>query len=205
MSVFVKICGLARREDVEAVVAMRPDAIGFVFWPKSPRYVKPSVVGNWVAEVPSAILKVGVFVDASSDEVQRAVSAAGLDVAQLHGSENPADFAGRGFGVWRVVRPGRDSASVVAGWPVDALLVDTYSPDAPGGTGRVGDWNAAREFAGAVSHRVLLAGGLTPANVADAIRSVRPWGVDVSSGVEERPGRKDLAKVREFITQCRSL
>ncbi len=203
MSVFVKICGIARREDAEAVAAMGPDAVGFVFWQKSRRYVKPSIVGHWTSAMPKAMLKVGVFVDATPREVQNTVAAAGLDVAQLHGSEDPALFAGLGFNVWRVVRPENTPAAMTDGWPVDALLVDTYSPDSPGGTGRTGDWSLARDFVAGSRHSVLLAGGLTPENVREAIGSVRPWGVDVSSGVEEAPGKKDLGKVREFIERCR--
>jgi phosphoribosylanthranilate isomerase len=203
MSVFVKICGIANRDDALAVAALKPDAMGFVFWQKSKRYAKPSVVGQWTAALPASILKVGVFVDAPPREVRNAVLAAGLDVAQLHGSENLPDYAGLGFKVWRVVRPGKDAAALADAWPVDALLVDTYSPEAPGGTGQVGDWDAARAFVAASRHRVLLAGGLKPDNVAEAIRAVQPWGVDVSSGVEERPGKKDLDKVREFIEKCR--
>ena len=108
-----------------------------------------------------------------------------------------------GFGLWKLVHPGALAAGVAADPSVDALLIDTYSPTAPGGTGQVGDWPAAARFVQRTKVPVVLAGGLTPANVADAVRAVRPWAVDVSSGVEMSPGRKDLAKVREFIEQCR--
>ncbi|HEY8240283.1 MAG TPA: phosphoribosylanthranilate isomerase, partial [Kiritimatiellia bacterium] len=105
--------------------------------------------------------------------------------------------------LWRVVRPGRELPEALTGGRVDALLIDTYSKESPGGTGRRGDWAAAATFVQATPMRVLLAGGLTPDNVRAAVEQVKPWGVDVSSGVEARPGRKDLAKVRQFIEQCR--
>jgi phosphoribosylanthranilate isomerase len=203
MGLFVKICGLARAQDVQAVARLAPDALGFVFWPGSKRAVRAEEVREWVRDVPSALLKVGVFVDAAPDEVRRVVETAGLDVAQLHGAEEPEAFADIPFRLWRAVslRPGVDPH--LDGWFVDAFLVDSYSPQSPGGTGQVGDWAAAREFVQQMPQRVLLAGGLTPDNVQAAVRAVRPWGVDVSSGVEARPREKDLDKVKAFIERCR--
>jgi phosphoribosylanthranilate isomerase len=204
MSTFVKICGNASFSDARAVAALKPDAMGFILWPESKRYVAADALANWIPELPSGILMVGVFVDAMPADVDRAMRLAGLDIAQLHGRERPEDYAHLGRRLWKVARvPGQDPA-IAAGWPVDALLVDTYSADAPGGTGTVGDWPKAAAFVTAVKKPVLLAGGLTPLNVAEAIREVRPWGVDVSSGVEMEPGRKDLRKVREFIAACRA-
>ena len=203
MGLFVKICGLANAADAMAVAGLRPDALGFVLWPGSKRCARAEDVRDWVRDVPAGLLKVGVFVDATPDEVQRAVETAGLDVAQLHGAERPEEFAGRPFRLWRSLSlAGRENA-VPTGWRVDAFLVDTYSPHSPGGTGQVGDWAAARSFVQRSPCPVLLAGGLGPANVKAAVAAVGPWGVDVSSGVEAQPGRKDLAKVREFIEQCR--
>lgn len=204
MSIFVKICGITSLADARAVAALKPDAMGFVLWPGSKRYVAADALANWIPELPSDIKMVGVFVDTNPDEVDRAIRLAGLDIAQLHSRERPDEYARIRRRLWRVVRvPGQDPA-VAEGWPVDALLVDTYSPDSPGGTGTVGDWPAASAFVSAVRKPVILAGGLTPSNVAEAIRTVRPWGVDVSSGVEFEPGRKDLRKVREFIAACRA-
>lgn len=203
MGLFVKICGLASGSDIEAVAALRPDALGFVLWPGSKRRASAEEVRTWVRDVPAGILKVGVFVDATPDDVQRAVEIAGLDVAQLHGAENPAAFAGRPLRLWRALGL-RDAAEPIpSGWSVDAFLIDTYSAQSPGGTGQVGDWAAGRAFVARCPKPVLLAGGLTPANVRAAVQAVGPWGVDVSSGVEAQPGRKDLAKVREFIERCR--
>lgn len=204
MSTFVKICGVANLDDALEVADLRPDAMGFVLWQGSKRYVRPDIVGGWMEELPASILKVGVFVDAKPDFVRRTMISTGLQVAQLHGQEEASDYLDPAFQLWRVVHPESDKADAVAAWPVDAVLVDTYSPSSPGGTGKVGNWPAARKFVDATSHRVLLAGGLTPANVQEAIKAVKPWGVDVSSGVEERLGKKNLDKVREFIEICRA-
>jgi phosphoribosylanthranilate isomerase len=201
---FVKICGIARWDDAVDVAEAGPDAMGFVFWPQSARYVRPADAAAWVADLPPAIFKVGVFVDAAPEEVRRIVETVRLDVAQLHGSESPAAYLHLGAKLWKALRAGRDRAEKAAAWSVDALLLDTYSDDAPGGTGKLGDWEAAREFVRAAHTKVLLAGGLRPESVADAIREVRPWGVDVSSGVEAGPGRKDPVRVKEFIEQCRT-
>ena len=203
MGVFVKICGLANAEDTAATLTLRPDAVGFVFWHGSKRHVVAAKVSEWLRGAPADILKVGVFVDASPDVVERTVREAGLDVAQLHGKEDPAAYAGRGFRVWKVAHAGIDDVDALQVASVDALLLDTYSPESRGGTGLVGDWDAARRFARRSAKPVLLAGGLTPLNVAEAIAIVRPWGADVSSGVEARPGAKDMAKVEAFISACR--
>lgn len=208
MPTFVKICGLTSRADVEAVAALRPDAVGFVFWPRSKRCVAPQEVADWAKAVPAPILKVGVFVDESPDDIRRIVETAGLDVVQFHrfqGLDKSADiFPILGKTVWQVVRLGRGEAEPAGPAGVDAFLLDSYSAESPGGTGQAVDWSAARAFVERSPKPVLLAGGLTPENVADAIRQVRPWGVDVSTGVEQRPGRKDLRLVEEFIERCRS-
>lgn len=203
MGVRVKICGLARAKDVLAVAECHPDAIGFVFWPGSKRAVRARDVAEWVVDLPTNILKVGVFVDATRSDIERTMAVAGLDIAQLHGNESPEEFVGFRGGLWRSVRLSSGSHVDPAAWHVDAYLIDTYSEEAPGGTGRVGDWVRAREFVVACSRPVWLAGGLTPNNVREAIRRVQPWGVDVSSGVEEAPGQKDLEKVKAFIEACR--
>lgn len=203
MRVFVKICGLCRSEDVEAVAGLKPDAMGFVFWRKSPRVVSPENVGEWTRDLPRSIRKVGVFVDAPLADVVRAIKAARLDVVQLHGHEPPGFCELIPTDVWKSLHLDRVDEETAGAYRVDAFLVDSYSAESPGGTGRTGDWTLARAFVKARRTPVLLAGGLTPGNVREAVRAVRPWGVDVSSGVESRPGKKDIGKVRDFIAQCR--
>lgn len=203
MPLFVKICGLCSPADVNAVAALSPDAMGFVFWPGSKRCVQPASVGEWTKGQPSSIRKVGVFVNATADAVRSAVEEARLDVVQLHGNESPEFCASMPAAVWKRVGVETQPMTLLEAYRVDAFLLDSYSAEAPGGTGRVLNWGLASEFVKACSKPVVLAGGLTPDNVAEAIRRVGPWGVDVSSGVEFEPGRKDLTKVRAFIQRCR--
>ncbi len=205
VALFVKICGLCDPTDLEGVLACAPDAIGFVFWPPSPRAVTPERVREWTASWPSEALRVGVFVNASADEVARAADLARLDVIQLHAAGDPSPYRRGDRLLWQVRRlaegPTMDNNIAAP----DAYVLDSATPARPGGTGIPVDWDRAADFVRGANRPVLLAGGLTPANVADAARRVAPWGVDVSSGVEARPGRKDLEKVREFIRQCRAL
>lgn len=205
MGLFVKICGIANEEDARDVAALGPDAMGFVLWPSSKRYAPPDQVAEWVRRLPSGILKVGVFVDAPAEVVRETLHRAGLEVAQLHGRERAEDFRGSAFRHWKALALTGDVKAAAQGWRVDAFLVDTYSSQLPGGTGQVGDWGAARRFVASTRTPVLLAGGLTPDNVREAIRAVEPWGVDVSSGVEARPGRKDMGRVKAFIERCREV
>jgi phosphoribosylanthranilate isomerase len=204
MGIFVKICGLARASDVDAVAALAPDAVGFVFWPESRRAVLPADVAAWTRDFPSDILKVGVFVDASRDEVSRARDDAALDIVQLHGEEDAEFCRSIPSPCWKAVHLDRIGAQRAAAYPVDALLIDSYSPLLPGGTGKTVDWNAAGKFIAGCDTPVLLSGGLHPGNVAEAVDRTRPWGVDVSSGLESRPGEKDISKVKDFIRQCRT-
>jgi phosphoribosylanthranilate isomerase len=211
MSIFIKICGLANAEDVAAVAALRPDALGFVLWPKSPRAVQPEQIAEWTPALPPGVLKVGVFVDADPYAIRRAVKIARLDVVQWHGFPKKGKAYTALFQVldkelcgvakvWTVVRLDREPAPAF----VDAVVLDSYSPATPGGTGQLVDWTAAREFIAGSPNKVLLAGGLRPENVAEAIRVVQPWGVDVSSGVEAEPGKKNLDAVRQFIENARA-
>ena len=210
MSLFVKICGMCSREDFEGVTALQPDAVGFVFWEKSKRYVEPSTVAGWTRSFDRPVLKVGVFVDPDPEQALRVAGEARLDVIQAHffqSLEKRTDFfpmIGKKYRTWMVLCLGRDPAPPVDADRVDAYLLDSYSQQSPGGTGMTNDWNAARAFVERHEKPVLLAGGLNPGNVADAVRQVRPWGVDVSSGVEERPGKKDISLVKAFIEQCRN-
>jgi phosphoribosylanthranilate isomerase len=205
--VLVKICGLTSPEDAAAVAEAGADAAGFVFWPGSPRAVAPAAAARIARALPPFVLRVGVFVDAPPDVLRRTADEVGLDLLQLHGGERPTDLAGLPRRALKAVRVG-------AGFvPEDALrfeghaagiLLDTRSDRAPGGTGERFDWSLARAVRERVSFLVL-AGGLAPGNVAAAIRAVRPDAVDVSSGVESAPGRKDAGRVREFVAAVRSL
>lgn len=203
MVVKAKICGLTNLGDAQAAVAAGADCLGFVFAAESKRRVTPDAVRAIVAALPAGPLKVGVFVNERPERVVELLAFCGLDVAQLHGDETP-DMA-RHIGVHRVWKAItlRTPQDVECAWcfPAAALVVDAVVPGARGGTGVVADWARAAELA--ALRPVVLAGGLTPENVADAVRRVQPWAVDVSSGVEIEPGRKDLERVRRFIAAAR--
>lgn len=207
MDVRVKICGLTRPDDVVATVAAGADAIGFVFAPGSKRLVTPESAAPLARLVPPFVARVGLFVDATAEFVVAAQRACRLDTLQFHGDESPeycAHFrpAARVLKAIRV----RDLESTLATanrYEVDALLLDAYVPGQHGGTGASFDWSLAKAVVDR-GHTVILAGGLDPSNVADAIRAVRPFAVDVSSGVESGPGIKDAPKVRAFIEAART-
>ena len=201
--VFVKICGLCIPEDVEAVADLKPDAMGFVFWQKSRRAVKAEDVADWTRDLPATIQKVGIFVDSQLAEIAKAIKIAKLDVVQLHGHEPPEICELMPVKVWKAFSVERKLPDPPEAYHVDAFVLDSYSAETPGGTGIVGDWDRSREFVKTSDTPVVLAGGLNAENVREGILKVKPWGVDVSSGVELRPGKKDIEKVREFIKQCR--
>ena len=211
MSLFVKICGMCSREDFESVAALQPDAVGFVFWEKSKRYVDPAVVAEWTRKSDLPVLKVGVFVDPEPKQMLRIAGETRLDVIQVHFFQSLEKrtrvfpMIGKKYKAWKVLCLGRDPKPRDDVDHVDAYLLDSYSQQSPGGTGTTNDWKAAKAFVERSTKPVLLAGGLNPGNVVDAVRQVRPWGVDVSSGVEERTGKKDLSLVKAFIEKCRSI
>ena len=191
----VKICGITRMEDAEAAAAAGAGAIGFVFWPKSPRFIDPHRARAIAAALPPFVTAVGVFVNQPIEYVNGVASLVRLGAVQLHGDETP-DYAAR------VASPVIKAVPVAGlgrgAWPqIRTLLLDVHDPVARGGTGRTIDWAAAADVA--AERRVLLAGGLTPDNVADAIARVRPFGIDVSSGVERAPGIKDHQRLRALF------
>ena len=217
MSLWIKICGNTSLEDAMMAVLAGADAVGFVFAP-SPRRVTVEQVAAIVPHLPASVEKIGVFVDASLDEIVAAVEACGLTGVQLHfaaAPETPAQLRARlgaEVRILRVVHFGADAAeqaAVIAQNPhVDAVLVDSRTTLAEGGTGVAFDWAEARLrlFQNLEARkRFIAAGGLTPANVAEAIVMLRPWGVDAVSGVEAGSGRKDPAKVRAFMTNARAV
>ena len=198
---FVKVCGITRLTDALHAVAQGATAIGFVLWPRSPRGVTVERAAEISAELPSHVMRVGVFVNEPVDSIRAIAERARLTAIQLHGDEPPAYADALDWPVFRAVSVAELSDAADAWAPETALLVDNIDPVRRGGTGAVIDWS--RAAAVAQKRRVVLAGGLTPDNVASAIRAVRPFGVDVSSGVEASPGVKDFGKVTQFIENAR--
>ena len=196
---FVKICGITSEEDGLLAVAMGADAVGFLFAP-SPRRISPSLARDIARRLPPEILTVGVFRNEDPRTVVRIANQARLGAVQLHGRESPEETRSVRQQVGRVIkafRAGSEELERAKSYGADVVLVDAEQP----GSGKVFDWALAERAAGSLP--VLLAGGLTPENVAAAIGKTRPWGVDVSTGVESAPGRKDPRLVREFIGAAR--
>ena len=197
----LKICGMTRLTDAVHATHAGATALGFVFWPRSPRYITPERAAEIIAKLPAAVTKVGVFVDEPIDSIRAIVAAAHLDVVQLHGDEPPAYSAAISHPIFRSMTVA-DAADVMAAWPAGTpLLLDAADRERRGGTGMKVDWSPAAGLAR--RRRVILAGGLTPENVAGAIAVVNPYGVDVSSGVEDAPGVKNSAKVTRFLANAR--
>lgn len=202
MTVRVKICGITNSDDAAVAVDAGTDALGFVFYRKSPRYVEPQVVKSIVAGLPPFILPVGVFVNEEPKVVRDLMDSCGLALAQLHGDESAGYCETLGRPVIKAIGlKGRASLLALAEYrgraQVRGFLLDAFAPDTYGGTGQTADWNVAAEIAKSLT--VLLAGGLTPDNVESAVRTVKPYAVDVSSGVEVGPGKKDHGKIRAFV------
>lgn len=200
----VKICGITNLDDALAAVAAGADALGFVFYDKSPRNVHPLKAAEIIAKLPPFVQTVGLFVDEEAERVNWTADFCGLDLVQLHGDEEPefcSEINRRVIKAFRV----KEAASLarLGSYQVAGYLLDAWVANAHGGTGMTFDWRLAEA---AKEHGPLvLAGGLNPDNVADAVEKVRPYAVDVSSGVESEPGRKDHAKVREFIQRAKGL
>ncbi len=200
MDTKIKICGITNLPDAQLAVELGADALGFIFYPKSPRYVKVPVAADICNALPPFVTKVGVFVDELEYEIERALNDCLLNALQFHGEEPPGfcqKFAAKSIKAIRV----RDEQSLraAAEYDVDALLLDTYTESERGGTGRTFDWSLAVKARETLAPPIILSGGLTTVNVQEAIRKVRPYAVDVSSGVEREPGRKDPEKLRRFI------
>jgi phosphoribosylanthranilate isomerase len=196
----VKICGITNREDALLAADLGAHALGFIFYAKSPRSVRPEAAREIIRALPPFVLTVGVFVDEEAQTVREIARFAGLDWLQLHGSESPEYCRSLGRRVIKGFRI-RDEGSLSLLPPyreaVQAFLLDTYRPGTLGGTGETFDWSLARK-AGELGP-VILAGGLTAANAAQAIAQARPQALDVASGVEAAPGKKDPAKLRAFF------
>jgi phosphoribosylanthranilate isomerase len=199
MPVKVKICGVTSAADARAVVESGADALGINFWPGSSRFVRPRDAAAVLAVLPEGFLSVGVFVDAPRATIERLVEDLGLGAVQLHGHEEPEECRGWKVPVikaFRVAELGDEIQAMVEACPADYVLLDSGAGGRAGGTGETFPWERA---VGVAAGRLILAGGLTPENVAAAVRQVQPCAVDVAGGVEVAPGRKDAGKIREFV------
>lgn len=203
MKVKVKICGITNLEDAMAAVDYGADALGFVFYKGSPRYISVEAAKEIIKQLPPLITTVGVFVDETPERIEETLRHVPIDIAQLHGHEPPEScLLSR-----RVIKAIRvkelNDLEPLKRYRVSAFLLDTYTPESLGGTGQIFNWDiavAAKQFGS-----IILAGGLNPENIERAIRWVRPYAVDVSSGIEEEKGKKDLRKMRLFIERAKAL
>lgn len=204
MAVRVKICGITRLQDLHAACEAGADALGFVFYEKSPRHVSMATATALVRELPPFVQSVGLFVNAEPAFIEAVLQAVPLDLLQFHGDESAADCMRYGRPYIKAVRvtPSTDLLKCAADFETArGLLLDAYVPGVPGGTGERFDWSLIPPD---LPKPVILSGGLTPANVADAVAQVRPWAVDVSSGVEAAKGIKDPHHVAQFIAKAKA-
>ena len=200
----IKICGITNLDDGLEAIAAGVDALGFVFVPNTPRYITPSQAKLVIKQLPPFITNVGLFVDSEIDEIEDIVNHCKLDAVQLHGNESPEMCSQislqtkviKSFHVKKELQVLRNE---IANYRVDAYLLDTFIKGKAGGTGQTFDWRIAE----GLSQRIILAGGLTPDNIGTAIAQLQPYGVDVSSGVEKSPGKKDTNKIHSFVRQVR--
>ncbi len=203
MAVRVKICGITRLQDLHAACDAGADALGFVFYEKSPRHLAIDSAAMLVRALPPFVQSVGLFVNAEPAFIEQVLRAAPLDLLQFHGDETPADCMRYGRPWIKAVRVNRDTDLLECAADFDAargLLLDAYVAGVPGGTGERFDWSLIPPQ---LSRPIVLSGGLTPDNVAEAVRRVRPWAVDVSSGVEAEKGIKDAHKIARFIAKAK--
>ncbi len=205
----VKICGITNLEDAILAIEAGADMLGFNFYKPSPRYIAPEACTRIIAQLKDThVIHVGIFVNQPPQDIRQTLDDCGLDLAQLHGDEGPNDLIALGELAFKAIRPKSLEAAEIASQHYTQrslppyLLVDAHQKGMYGGTGETGDWAIARHLAAQVP--ILLAGGLNPDNVAEAIQNVRPWGVDVASGVEASPGIKDPHKITDFIAAAKS-
>lgn len=206
MPVWTKICGITRSQDARAAAGLGADAIGLVFHPPSPRAVRAEALPEILADAGGRARRVALFVDPDAAAVERALRTGLIDMLQFHGEE-PADFCLR-FGLPYIkalrMAPGLDLDAAIERHPdAEMILLDGFDERSPGGTGRLADWERAARAVESGAADIVLAGGLTPENVAAAVAAVAPRGVDASSGLERAPGVKDLGKMRRFVERAR--
>jgi phosphoribosylanthranilate isomerase len=205
-SMKIKICGITNVEDADVAVKAGADALGFVMYRKSPRWVEPAVARSIIDGLPPFVSAVGVFVNEEAEKVRTLMDECGFALAQLHGDESALYCQNLARPVLKAIRlKDRGTFLALAEFQgranVRGVLIDAFSDQTYGGTGQTVDWALAHEAAR--SAPIILAGGLNPTNVAEAVQAVRPYGVDVSSGVEKSPGKKDPDKVKAFIEAAR--
>ena len=199
----VKICGMTNLKDVKVAVDGGVDAVGFIFYKKSPRSVTMKVVREIVLNLPPFVDSVGVFVNETAEQINKIVDHCKLDRVQLHGDESPAFCKRIRRRVIKAIRvKDMQSLKKLSEYPVSSFLLDTFSQDHYGGTGKVFDWNLA--YPAKKYGPIILAGGLTPINVRQAIQRIQPYGVDVCSGVESQPGMKDHKKMQAFLKNVKA-
>lgn len=198
----IKICGITNRDDALEAAELGADALGFNFYPESPRFISPEKAAEIIFQLPPFITPVGIFVNETEERVREVQAKSGIQVLQFHGDESPEfceRFESRVIKAIRV--KDRESLHSIVHYKVTAMLLDSYVDGLQGGTGKTFDWDLARNAA--ILRRIILAGGLTPENVAAAVKKVKPYGVDVAGGVEKEKGVKDFDKMKKFITEVR--
>ncbi|MER3445310.1 MAG: phosphoribosylanthranilate isomerase [Candidatus Dadabacteria bacterium] len=199
----IKICGITNEEDALLAVELGADAIGFIFYKESKRYIRPERAHEIISKLPPFITTVGVFVNQDLDEIKNIKEESGFDLFQLHGDESPVLCKRLGRGVIKTIRVREDiNPEEIESFPVPVILLDTYSTKGYGGTGESFRWEILKGLN--ASKRIILSGGLSPENVSRAIRIVNPYGVDVSSGVEDYPGKKNPERLKKFIEAVRN-
>jgi len=208
----VKICGITSVEDALTAIVAGADALGLVFYRPSPRYVAPEVAAEIIAHVPAFVTTMGLFVDASEDDILSVLAKASFDFVQFHGDETLTQCESLGHPYIKALRVGNKKGGLYGEAlrnkmkeykTARGLLLDTYQKGTPGGTGERFDWDQVPEPSPDHKQYIVLAGGLTPENVAEAVESVRPYAVDVSGGVESAPGHKDADRIRAFLEAVR--
>jgi len=198
----IKICGITNLDDALYAAEYGADALGFNFYKKSPRFIEPRKAAEIIAQLPPFVMPIGVFVDEREDKIREIQQATCIQAVQLHGDESPEfcqRFKGRVIKAFQV--KDKESLKAMAHYRVGAFLLDSYKEGMRGGTGTTFDWHLA--VVAKTFGKIILAGGLTPENVAEAVKLVQPYGVDVAGGVEKEKGIKDHAKVKKFITEVR--
>ena len=203
MPLKIKICGITNSTDAETAIEAGADALGFMFFKDSARYIEPEKARAIIREVPPFIAKVGVFVNTSRDEVLKTIEATGIDTLQFHGDELPEACRGFGLKTIKAFRvQGKDMLQIMPRYDVDAWLLDSFVAGERGGTGKTFNWDLA-VHANSLGTKIILAGGLNPENVARAVAQVDPYGLDVCSGVEVSRGKKDPKLIATFIQRAR--